>query len=77
MGDEAKSIEFIRKAHTKLGSYTAMHNMLNLDSGDSTYGEIDGLLRKASQNSAVSSIALAARSLAKSQYPLYWKRFHR
>lgn len=77
MGDEGKSLEFIRKAHTKLGSYTAMHNMLNLDENDGAYGEIDGLLRKASQESSVISIALAARSMAKSQYPLYWKRFHK
>ena len=76
MGNETRSMEYIGKAHTKLGSYVAMHNMLNLDEEDRAYNEIDSLLRKASQGSEVSSIALAARSLANPGYPLYWKRFH-
>ncbi len=76
MGDEAKSMEYIGKAHTKLGSYVAMRNMLSLDEEDGAYQEIDALLRKASQGSEISSIALAARSLMNSGYPLYWKRFH-
>jgi len=76
MGDEAKSMEYIGKAHTKLGSYVAMHNILNLGEEGKTYAEIDILLRKASRGSEVSSIALAARSMTNSSYPLYWKRFH-
>ena len=76
MGNEAKSIELIGKARTKLGSYVAMRNMLSLDKGDAAYKEIDNLLRQASRSAGISSVALAARSLAKSPYPLYWKRFH-
>lgn len=76
MGDEIKSMEYMGKAHTKLGSYVAMHNMLNLDEENGAYAEIDILLRKASRGSEISSIALAARSLTNSGYPLYWKRFH-
>ena len=75
--NKAKSIELIRKAHTKLGSYVAMHNMLNLDKADEAYEEIDSLLRQAGQGTGISSVALAARSLTRSPYPLYWKRFHR
>jgi Flp pilus assembly protein TadD len=77
MGDKAKSIELIGKAHTKLGSYVAMHNTLNMDRENAAYGEIDSLLRQASHETGISSIALATRSLTGSGYPLYWKRFHK
>jgi tetratricopeptide (TPR) repeat protein len=77
LGDEEKSIEFLGKAYTKLGSYRAMCRLLNLDEENRFYEEIDSLLRKAiHQTTEVFTVALGARSLAKSAYPLYWKRFH-
>lgn len=76
MGDEEKSLEAIGKAYTKLGSYIAMRRELNLDTDSMFYDEIDGLLRKAVRHTTEElSATLRARSLTKSQYPLYWKRF--
>ena len=77
LGDREKSIEFLGKAYTKLGSYIAMCRMLGLDPEGSFYGEVDGLLREAVNRATgeIFSTALGARSLTKSPYPLYWKRF--
>jgi tetratricopeptide (TPR) repeat protein len=78
MGDEEKSIEYIGKAYTKLGSYLAMCQMLNLDAESAFYHEIDALLRKAVHETTEKfTLALGTRSLKKSQYPLYWKRFQK
>ena len=76
LGDEEKSMEYLRKAYTKLGSYIAMCRLLNLDEESRFYEEVDSLLRKAVRRaSEVFTVALGTRSLKKSQYPLYWKRF--
>jgi tetratricopeptide (TPR) repeat protein len=76
MGDEEKGIEYLGRAYTKLGSYTAMCQMLNLDEESVFYEEVDQILRKAvHRTTEVYSTALGVRSLKKSQYPLYWKRF--
>ncbi|MFC1712965.1 tetratricopeptide repeat protein [Candidatus Poribacteria bacterium] len=76
MGDEEKSMEALGKAYTKLGSYIAMRRELNLDEESRFYDEIDNLLRKAVRHTTEEfSATLRARSLTKSQYPLYWKRF--
>ncbi len=76
LGDEEKSMKSLGKAYTKLGSYMAMCRLLNLDTESRFYAEVDRLLRKSvRQTTEVFTVALAARSLTKSQYPLYWKRF--
>ncbi len=78
MGDEERSMEALGKAYTKLGSYMAMRRELNLDVDNMFYDEIDSLLRKAVRHTTEEFTAsLRARSLTKSQYPLYWKRFHK
>ena len=77
MGDEKRSMKALGKAYTKLGSYMAMRSELNLDEDSKFYDEIDNLLRKAVRHTTEEfAISLRARSLAKSEYPLYWKRFH-
>jgi len=77
LGDEDKSLEYLGKAYTKLGSYMAMRRLLNLDEENRFYEEVDTLLRKAIRPTTdVFTVALGARSLKKSAYPLYWKRFH-
>ncbi len=76
MGDEEKSMEALGKAYAKLGSYIAMRRELNLDEDSGFYNEIDGLLRRAVRHTTEElGAALSVRSLTKSQYPLYWKRF--
>ena len=76
LGDEQKSIEFLERAYTKLGSYAVMCRILNLDEENIFYREVDTLLRKAIQHSTeVLSTALGTRIIERSQYPLYWKRF--
>jgi len=77
LGDEDKSLECLGKAYTKLGSYMAMRRLLNLDEENRFYEEVDNLLRKAVRRTTdVFTVALGAKSLTKSAYPLYWKRFH-
>ncbi len=78
LGNEEKSLEYLGKAYTKLGSYLAMCQMLNLDVESAFYQEIDTLLRKSvHQTTEKFTLALGTRSLKKSQYPLYWKRFQK
>ena len=78
MGDKEKSMEALGKAYIKLGSYIAMRRELNLDKDSKFYDEIDNLLRKAVRHTTEEfATSLRARSLTKSEYPLYWKRFHR
>ena len=77
LGDEDRSIESFGKAYTQLGSYVAMCRLLNLDAESRFYEEVDSLLRKAVRRTTdIFTVALGSRSLTKSQYPLYWKRFH-
>lgn len=78
MGNQEKSMEALGKAYTKLGSYLAMRRELNLDQDSIYYDEIDSLLRRAVRHTTEEfAISLRARSLAKTKYPLYWKRFHK
>jgi tetratricopeptide (TPR) repeat protein len=76
LGDEDRSLGYLGKAYTKLGTYMAMRRLLNLDEENRFYEEVDNLLRKAVRRTTdVFTVALGARSITKSAYPLYWKRF--